>query len=1272
LQHKIGAVPYLRFLRRQLDKGPPEYRVEYANVLFQALLTQPWSLETESEAADLLSRLGDPHSDPETRLAVQVAALYQLTDAMVQARYKTLMTQVKDPSELTRTELRDTQATRMDEARRRYAEHLDLCRRSAPAELVPWMVAEWACLQVLLDEQLDEVADRCWEWLGSDPVRLELSQSEEEAGLKRSLERRFLLTLANLAARRDAPPARVDRLLEFINEGLDAAPNEVAWKLFLYQMLIALDRSDELADRLQQWIAQADVPQETWRLARGYLLAERGRMKEAIASFEPLALKKYLRAPELASLERWYMVLDQQANYEATLQQRLEMTEESDLDRWLDQQLQLLRGREGNGGYPRLAGDAGNASNVPGDMDKNVPRVFAVLFSKSSHPRNYLDELREFYRYNRDFRLLTGMAEALVGHTAGHIYPLLMQVDVVLSEVREEATCDQLIQHLDAVRQRADRDVDRRAIDLLEMFVERRCAELLDQPGPHAEKAWAAMRRAFRREWSAGEPRLMATLLASLGQIADEPLAAEQLRQLKSLHEAVDPGTLDRLRIAGALARAYNHYARYDAAINLLEAALDEYQAACDGVLPTIANDQLDDYVDLLELRGWYARGERVVRQQLDGPANAQQTLWLKRRLYQLYGESLSAEGDVSLGSGALLYREVTRLLQDEMDHLDNNHRRQLIQRLTEIYKTAQEKRIAPAAADLVAFAQGRLAQLLEQQPNDYHDIVGEVASAIEQLSGKRAALAMLIQFIETEPRWLKDSYHDGWRQHSARLARLRDELKDLGDLQQPLLRIVIAELRRELESRGSRNRTMYWKHYSRFWEEQAPAFLRTAETVYAQHKDAGETLAYVARYLAQGLDEYARAIEMLDGAHQQGILDASGRSELASYLHREQRYEESLPILQRLVEEFPDQIEYRTRLMYAYHRTDRQRELLALLEHTDGHFHRGNRWTEHVISQLAHSCLRNELYGQSVDYYQEVITLHKRTNRNRGIGGGTLSGYCQSLAQAYAGQSKTAEAVDAACEAIVSWGPRLEQRQSAAYSLQRVLRDASDLDQYIEQLDREAHQQGFDKPVVRKALGMVLCDQRQYAKAAVQLRQAVLAQPNDAETHEKLVECYDRLGDQEDAIRQSLALLELKPREIDVYRHLARRFTKLRQPDQVERTYTSIVEALPGESEGHAMLAEVRQEQGRWEETAEQWRQVARIRSLEPTGLLKLAAAQIRLEQWAAARETIKQLRAKSWPPRFTRVDAEIRRLEEAVESRRWPNGAPSPFDANRSNPFQ
>ena len=125
----------------------------------------------------------------------------------------------------------------------------------------------------------------------------------------------------------------------------------------------------------------------------------------------------------------------------------------------------------------------------------------------------------------------------------------------MLCEVRDEATADSMVEQIAKVRKRAKTPVDQRALDLLEMLVERRAAELQNQPGPHVDRALAAMQRAWKREWSPGEPRLMADLLASLGAISQPKLAEEQVRELESLHRDAAKGSIDRLHIAHWLAR---------------------------------------------------------------------------------------------------------------------------------------------------------------------------------------------------------------------------------------------------------------------------------------------------------------------------------------------------------------------------------------------------------------------------------------------------------------------------------------------------------------------------------------------------------------------------------------------------------------------------------------------------------------------------------------------------------------------------------------------
>jgi tetratricopeptide (TPR) repeat protein len=929
------------------------------------------------------------------------------------------------------------------------------------------------------------------------------------------------------------------------------------------------------------------------------------------------------------------MVVDDRASYDRARIAAYKFMQEHQLSNWLAAKLRPWHSDEGR---------------LPDEFDENVLLVFAALFEKSGHPQNYLGYLQQFYEATHEFRLLADLPNAVIGHTAGRVYPFLGGMESVLSEVRKEATADSIVDRLSEVRRRAKTDVDHRALDLLELLVERRSAEVINQAGPHVEKALAAMQRAFKRKWSPGEPRLMADFLAGLGEISQQKLADEQLRQLESLHGQSTKGSVDRLHIAHRLAETRGGYSRHDEAIDLLQAALTEYEQACGGALPVNANNALDMLVDFLKDRGHFARGEKVLFDQLRHHVQQQQMYWLRERLYRLYRDALESDGDVTLGTKEVLYGALQRKFHDELKTADHNHRRTLVNRMCNVYRVAHRKKFDGVADDLRAFAFKQVPEVLGLQTNNYESIVSQVADSLHDVAGPRDGLAFLIERIEQEPSWFRYVNEDGWNHHAYELGDWRTEVKDLGDLEDRLLAIVVAELRWDLQSRHARNPRIYRQH-NQLWTEKVDVFVKTAMEVYARRKKSGAAVKYIADYFWDGLHDHDQGIEILSAAHKQKLLDEDGQSTLVHYLHERGRFGESIAILRPLVQRRPDNMQYRVWLMHAYFHTSKQKELAALLQQTDEHFHKDGRWTEGHMAALAKGCLDTNLYEQSAAYYKEVVSLRKRAQPGRRTGDETLSDYCRSMAQAYAGLKNTAPAVDAACEAIVCWGPRHNERQEALDTLKQVLRDSPDLDAYVAEFDRQCQESKKEKPIVRKALGEVYLGKGKHGKAIAQLRLACEVQPNDKQTHDKLIECYDKQEDEEGAVQQVLDSLQLLRRDINRYKNLAERLQKLGRAEEAERAFTSIVEMLPSESESHAMLAEIREGQDRWEEAVVHWRQVARIRDLEPTGLQGLATALIHLKQWDSASHTLRELDTRSWPPRFSKVHEKVGKLQREIE---------------------
>jgi tetratricopeptide (TPR) repeat protein len=1255
LSKQDSTAEVLAFLRLQLQNAPPDYRAEYANQLFNRLFDQPWTAEYESEAFGLFDKLSAAE-EPEQRLFSAVAALHRLTDKMLEARYTASMKRLEHQEKLTRIELQKKKDENHRLAREGLADRLRQEAAKHPKALAQWLVAEQLYLDVLLDRNLKQAAAKCWDFLGQVGVPPSSGERKPAEGgatnnLTRTLQevlwQRYVVMLTNLAARKNAEPPLIERLLKYLDRGIASAPDDNRWKSFKQHLLIALDRTRELEQSLTQWIRQDD-PDNRWRIALGYLMAEQGGVADAIKQFEAVEGADELGPSAYRALAGWYLVQNQREQHDRAATAVYKTAQEYHLSRAITAKLNPWQRKDGH---------------LPTELDKEVLAMFAALFEKSSSPHYYLHQLQQFYQASRDFRLLAALADAVVGHSANKVYPFLQGTQPVLHEIGDEATADEMIKHIAVVRQRASNVgrianpsssaiVDQRALDLLEALVERRAAEVQNQPGPHVDRALAALQRAFKRAWSPGEPRLMADFLAGLGQISPPVLAEEQLRELKQLHDKAARSSLDRLHIAHRYATALRSYNKTAQAIDLLQAALKEFQDAHQGLLPVSANEALGSFITFLEGTGHFARGEQYLLDQLEHPVHQQQRIWLTERLYNLYHNALENGGEVSLGGGAALYKTLDRRFQSELPGADPNHRYQLIALLCRVYRTAHEKKLPGVVADLKTFAFKVLPPILRQQTINYKSLVSTVAQTVHDLSGARDGIAFLVNQIDIEPRWLRYNNQDGWSRQASTLAHWRMEAKDLGEVEERLLQLVLKELRRDLEGRRSRNRIMYDRQGDpvRYWKEKEADFAKTAEDVLAKRNQSGASVQYVAEYLYGGLGHSKRAIEILFLAHNKKLLDEAGQLQLVQYLQNENRHGESITVLQPLVEHRPENMQYRVLLMHAYFRTSRTVELLVLLKQTDALFHEKDRWTESTLSSLAQSCLQNELFQQSVAYFKELIPLHQRTQPRRGIGDGTLSGYYSALANAYAGLKKTADAVDAAGGAIVAWGQRQEHRAQGLETLKQVLLRSSDLDAFVAGFDKQKQ----DSAIIRKALGQAFGAKREYAKAIRQLQLAAQLQPNDAEVYQLLVTYCDQAQDKEGAIHELLQAVQLLRRDIKLYEDLGRRYEAAGQPAEAERAYTSMVEMLPAESESHAALAEIRQKQNRWADAIIQWQQVARIRALEPTGLLKLAAAQIHAKQWNAAAESLRKLNLRSWPGRFHDVRQQVRMLENQLAKAR------------------
>lgn len=1270
---KFAEEKHLPFMRERItvyiEAEKFDLADQFRKALFDQLLSQKWTEQNEQEALSLIQQLSS-NASPARRLFVQIGSLHQFVDKMIESRIQAANQEFQDkehPENLTRTELAAKRSEFRKAALTGVAKRLGDYLKANPTkdddisqkELNAWMRLEGIYLDLQLDRKQKQALKICWDMLGNSPVDTTASPDDkkdddedvlpnpEEQTEKFMLDQleslrkaRALATVQYLTVRKSADDKQIEQLGKFIDKGVKL-PDERAthWKAVKFRFLVALDRPEELERFLREWIKKDEFP-APWQLALGRLRAERGDIKEAITLFETVQKASQLSPSDYMALANWYLVQDQRDKYNSSRIDIYKMMPENRLN-------SMIRQTRNRWLYQPV---------TETELDENSLLIFKALFEKSRYPQNYVYELRSLYTASRDFRLLQMVPDAAMGRTPQEIYPFLNQLrSNLLYEIRKEATADELLNRLKALRDEKDSVTDLRALDLLEAMVERQASEVLNQPGPHIKAAVAALKRAFEREWADGEIQQMSYFLRELGTISQQELNAERLRQLRELHGMTKPGTFERLYVAWNLSHTlYWSHREKNEGLTVMQSAIREFEQSNPKGWPQTANSQMEHYIHMLRDQKRFTKAEQELNKHVEKPLNASQKYWMLSQRNQVYLYAFEYQGIVSLGSGVELYQNLEDLLRKQMQTFDReNQKYDAFGWLLSLYDKAKRQNVKLYEKDVRHLAFEILPEHLNHETNYYHNYVSSMSDRLKSLLGSYDSLKFLIERIEQYPIQYEYSWNNPWNQYGYRLAEyFRDLNQNVVDLEPRLLAIVLKELRHDLRTRNSRNRYFYSKRYSshRFWNAKADDFLRVAEEVLKERSHSARSVTHIASYLFFGLDKHDRAIEVMLIANDKKLLNQSQQLTLVDYLHRENRYAESIPILQPIVKSSPDAMQYRILLLTAYHRAKRSQQVQELLAETDEHFRQKGRWIESNIAQLAQFCLESGFYKDTVKYYDELIPLRKRLLGNRVTGDSTLASYYINLSRAYSVLGKTNDAIDAASAAIVTWGPRHDQRTNAVNQLKSVLSHAKDLDEYVKGRDQETEKTGQDSPLIRQQIGLTYADKNQYEKAIEQLELAEQLQPNDSVTHDALVKSYDALGKTAEANSQILARLDYDRHNLSLYKDLAKRFRK--DDSLEERVVTTIVEAAPNEAEHHQALAEIRQEQNRWSDAIEHWKHVAALRSLEPNGLLKLAEAQIHEKRYPQAQKTVDQLSQQEWPERFREIKDQIRKLEQQIPS--------------------
>lgn len=1238
-----------RRLRRLRDLqaravGTPEARQQTV-ALLRAIFAQPWTAELRDEAAGHLPSLTPSPDEAEPARAAStttlVQLLHQLVDWTTHARAAAEVAARPDHGQLDRRRLAVAGDEALRDARVEALELLAALDVALPAQ-ADWLRLERAWLQVKLGRDREQARASCL-------ALLEARLGAAPAFGDGVLLPRAMATLLYLLGT-DEPQARATHapaLAAQLARARAANDARADWRQVELTLLLLCDDLAGLEAALRGWLEEADADAARWGVPLANVLAEGDRLQEAVEVLARVEADDEATHADLQRLALWHTALDRPAEARAAQARAWALVDEWELASALEQDLARVS-RTGDG--------------VPEELPAETPVKLVVLLRKAQAPAQHLWTVTRLYQTTRDFRLLEGLAEGVLGHSAQRVYPLLLALRQVTSSLQEEATLDRLRGALAALRARPDASpVDQRALHLLELLATHEAAAQRQGAGPHLDAATRALREAFAlaeaREgaWAPGEPALYAMLLADLGALPGS-LGQEQVKQLQALVR-LGADADERLQLTRHLATCLAAHGRQEEATRALSGAIEAARGE-EGLLAPRHHQHLAALAGLLQGEGRFVDAERLYQHELAPPSGARHGLGAARGLrLSLHGvrrDALAARAETSLGGGQALYAGARdALLADVAERATEAHAAALVNALVSLWNTAAQRRVPGVGDDVTRFAFSELPHVLRAyQHRQAAQLVGPVVDALARHVNAGTALDALVQQAEVEPRWLRLQGAHAWAQHAWRFGGL---LHDAGGrLPAPLTARLLDLVKRELATDlrlGRSGPPICWAAWSdQFWTAQVEAFVGVAREALVERREEEGTIVHVARYLHDALRRPADGITALVDAERRGALGWDSRLLLGRWLQEAERHAEALPLLERLASERPDVLEVRRRLILALFHTEQPRRVERALADAEAYLRETKAWSEGAAATLGALCVQVERPQDAARHLDEAIALHTRARADRGVGGGTLSHYYGQLAAARLQLGDTAGAVDAACGAVVSWGRHVSQRQQALEQLAGVLQGAPDLDAYVAGLEQEVARTGLENPTLRRALGLVYVRLERPAAAEAHLRRALEAQPDDLPTQRALIEVLDALKRPAEAADQVQALAGAAGHDVSLYVQLGDRRQRLGQPGEAERAWTQAVELVPHEAEGHTALAQVRERQGRFAEAAERWRQVVRVRTDEPAGWLGLAGALLRAGDEAAAAEVARQVLGRTWEGRFGDVHAAAREVLEAA----------------------
>jgi len=1260
----------LPFLRRKLELTPTKQQYQVRNEIFNALASRTWTKEHEDELLGLLGTLGNPSQ--EARAATEIGGLYRFVDAMIAGREQIGFRQLSDQGGLDKLTKKELAAKREEirrQAREAIADRLGPVDRPTRDAKLPaeWLRMERAWLDIQLKHDSAPIRTFCLATLGTEPWMPLPPPTEKyiapakrvEAELKGMLQQRALTTLEYLATRRETKPELAADVLRIFDATLERLTPKAGfatkadaglvylWREEKYRFLTALDRVDDLERQLRAWM-QDDAPRDALAAAfsakrLALLRAERGDLDEAIGLLEGAEKQGIVSASEYRRLADWYQAKQRPKDYERALVSSYRRTPEEQLHQMIEQ--------------ARRRRDEAIKTGGPRTLDEETILAMQALLTMTVQPQRYTGTIGAEYMGTHDVRWFRWVPDAVLGRTSQQVAQFVQQLKTgILGGLWHEVATDTIAKRIAELRAEKPTPTDARALDLLEAVVEWQAAEQLNRPEAHAAASVAGLRRAERPAESPNDAIATASLLRALGKSKHDVLRDEQVKQLRALVAAGKPGSHERLTIAMDLvAVLYETYGREDDALVLFAAELASCYETHGDRLPIQQLERFNAYTNYLCRSKRYLEAEGATLARTARASNRNQKTRLETIRLDIQQSALRGGGSTSLGSGEALFKS---LVAEGLKAIDaakrEDDRYQAVNYLVRTYEAALAAKVAGVETEVLSFAFEKMPEILKLQTSHYVQTAQRPINILRSLyphAHGRLRDRYLIERIEQWPTRLPQ-YDRFTVIDSQPFDILRTQLPtdpEGKELAARALALAVLQVK-EFYGRPTMPPGDYVLNLPYgIAPELRTTLAKAAEDVYQEKKGSGRHVALLGAYYAGQLGLRTRAIEILTIAEREKLLDRAARLQFVQLLRLENMHAKALEVFEPIAKAEPDAMHLRAELLTLYFHTGSTEKLNTEVAAIDEHFHSGGRWTTGNIFQFAQACGQVGLPVKAIGYHREAIAEARRAtaepNRDRNI-----ADWHDSIARLETTLGHTYEAVDAALGSAAYWNLHRHEhnRKLCIQLIEEILDLSRDLDGYVRRYDGETAKSGRDSPLLRKAIGRVYLKRKQYEQAISNLRAAQELQPNDKETSDALIAAYDALGRPADGTAELLARLDFDRRDLKQYERLVERL----KGDEAlkERAATSLVEEGATEAENHQALANLRQTEDRWAEAAAEWNEVAELRRLEPTGLLGLANAQIRLKQWDDARRTIARLESTKWDERAVNIRYEVMTLRNKL----------------------